>query len=129
MSQKHEHNNNQDHNHDHDHKHEESEKHHDHEHTHTHSHAHDHGHTHDHSHDPRQDQPGNKDELTFDSKLNILIGHWVDHNKSHQQTYDSWAEKAAGENQPETSALLKEISKDSRQITTKLEKALKAIKH
>lgn len=103
--------------HNHAHKHEENEK----PHTHGHTHDHDHGHTHD--------QPGNKEELTFDGKLAILIGHWIDHNKSHQQTYESWAEKAADENQPEAAALLKEVSEDSRRITTTLEKALQDIRH
>ena len=125
MNHDHEHSHHHDHNHDH--KHEETEKPHTHGHTHTHDHehTHDHGHDHDHVHD----QPGNKEELTFDSKLAILIGHWINHNKSHQQTYDSWADKAAEENQPETAALLKEISGDSKRITTTLEKALQAIKH
>lgn len=106
---------------------------HDHEHSH-HNHAHKHEenekpHTHGHTHDHGHDQPGNKDELTFDSKLAILMGHWINHNKSHQQTYESWADKAAGENQPEAAALLKEVSEDSRRITATLEKALQAIRH
>lgn len=105
--------------HNHAHKHEDNEK------PHTHGHTHDHEHTHDHDHD----QPGNKEELTFDGKLTILMGHWIDHNKSHQQTYESWADKAAGENQPETAALLKEVSEDSIRITKTLEKALQAIRH
>ncbi len=107
------------HSHEHDHTHE-----HDHKHDHKHDHTHDHGHAHDHSHP----HPGSEAELTFDKKLTILIGHWIDHNKSHQETYDAWADKAAGENQPETSALLKEISQASQQISLKLEKALHAIR-
>lgn len=114
-----------DHDHDHDHKHDGAE------HSHSHGHSHDHGHTHDHehTHDHGHTHPGNDGELSFDKKLEILLGHWIDHNKSHQETYDSWADKAAGENQPETAALLKEISQESQRISLKLEKALHAIRH
>lgn len=27
-------------------------------------------------------------------KLKHLIGHWVDHNRSHEASYSEWAEKA-----------------------------------
>jgi len=61
---------------------------HDHEHTHEHTHEHEHEHTHEHEHDITQ--AGNKDERT----LQILLEHWVDHNKSHEETFQEWTLKA-----------------------------------
>jgi len=54
--------------------------------------------------------------------------HWIEHNKSHQKTYESWAVKASDEKLVNTADLLKEISSDSVMITKKLEKALQSIK-
>jgi ABC-type Zn2+ transport system substrate-binding protein/surface adhesin len=101
------------HHHDHDHSHQD----HDHDHSHDHNHEHDHGHGHT-----------TAKELSFDEKLTILLQHWIDHNRSHQETYDSWANKATDEKQPQTAEILKEISADSNKITEKLEKALGLIK-
>lgn len=103
--------------HDHDHSH--------HDHAHDHAHSHDHGHNHDHDHGHGHTSAK---ELSFDEKLTILLQHWVDHNKSHQETYDSWANKATGESLPQMAEILKEISTDSNKITEKLEKALGLIK-
>jgi hypothetical protein len=101
------------HHHDHDHSHQD----HDHDHSHDHNHEHDHGHGHT-----------TTKELSFDEKLTILLQHWIDHNKSHQETYDSWANKATGESLPQMAEILKEISADSTKITEKLKKALGLIK-
>ncbi len=99
------------HNHDHDHSH--------HDHAHSHDHDHDHGHGHEHT---------NAKELSLDEKLTILLQHWIDHNKSHQETYDSWANKATNDNLSQTAEILKEIALDSNKITEKLEKALATLK-
>lgn len=68
-----------------------------HEHTHAHSHedgcgcGHDHGHDHD-------TVVENKDEKT----LNILLVHWVNHNQSHEESFQEWVEKAKAMGKAET---------------------------
>ena len=68
-----------------------------HEHTHAHSHedgcgcGHDHGHDHD-------TVVENKDEKT----LNILLVHWVNHNQSHEESFQEWVEKAKAMGKTET---------------------------
>lgn len=88
---------------------------HDHEHTHTHAHSHGddcgcgHEHTHAHSHedgcgcghDHGHDHDTvveNKDEKT----LNILLVHWVNHNQSHEESFQEWVEKAKAMGKTET---------------------------
>lgn len=88
---------------------------HDHEHTHTHAHSHGddcgcgHEHTHEHSHedgcgcghDHGHDHDTvveNKDEKT----LNILLVHWVNHNQSHEESFQEWVEKAKAMGKTET---------------------------
>ena len=63
--------------------------------------------------------------------LTILIGHWIDHNKSHQETYELLGRQGRrGESAGNVAALLKEISEGlPTLITLKLEKALHAIRH
>jgi len=117
-----------DHDHDHDHGH-----HHTHGHQHNKNHDHAHGHTQDQGHHHHHDHPHQHDqgnvqepvkEMSFEEKLSTLFQHWIAHNASHKQTYESWAQKAEKENLAETAALLKEIADISNQITEKLEKAL-----
>lgn len=88
---------------------------HDHGHTHTHAHSHGddcgcgHEHTHEHSHedgcgcghDHGHDHDTvveNKDEKT----LNILLVHWVNHNQSHEESFQEWVEKAKAMGKTET---------------------------
>ena len=88
---------------------------HDYEHTHTHAHSHGddcgcgHEHTHEHSHedgcgcghDHGHDHDTvveNKDEKT----LNILLVHWVNHNQSHEESFQEWVEKAKAMGKTET---------------------------
>ena len=72
---------------------------HDHEHTHTHAHSHEDGcgcgHDHGHDHDIVVE---NKDEKT----LNILLVHWVNHNQSHEESFQEWVEKAKAMGKTET---------------------------
>lgn len=58
------------------------------EHEHEHTHTHEHEHTHEHNHDLTLEE--NKDERT----LQILLDHWVDHNKSHEESFLEWVLKA-----------------------------------
>jgi hypothetical protein len=84
---------NNDFNHDHDHGHT-----HDHECGHTHNHTHEH--THEHTHGVSLEEIAcSKDEKTLD----ILLAHWVDHNKSHEESFIEWVEKSKAMNKMETS--------------------------
>ena len=92
---------------------------HDHGHSHEEEHAHahgddcgcghdhdDHGHDHGHSHGDDCGCGGhdhatvveNKDEKT----LNILLVHWVNHNQSHEESFQEWVEKAKAMGKTET---------------------------
>ena len=92
---------------------------HDHGHSHGHEAAHSHGddcgcgHDHDdhgHSHGDDCGCGGhdhatvveNKDEKT----LNILLVHWVNHNQSHEESFQEWVEKAKAMGKTETATCI-----------------------
>ena len=92
---------------------------HDHGHSHEEEHAHAHGddcgcgHDHDdHGHSHGDDCGGgghdhatvveNKDEKT----LNILLVHWVNHNQSHEESFQEWVEKAKAMGKTETATCI-----------------------
>ena len=92
---------------------------HDHGHSHEEEHAHAHGddcgcgHDHDdhgHSHGDDCGCGGhdhatvveNKDEKT----LNILLVHWVNHNQSHEESFQEWGEKAKAMGKTETATCI-----------------------
>ena len=92
---------------------------HDHGHSHEEEHAHAHGddcgcgHDHDdhgHSHGDDCGCGGhdhatvveNKDEKT----LNILLVHWVNHNQSHEESFQEWVEKAKAMGKTETATCI-----------------------
>ena len=61
---------------------------------------------HDHEkniHENKLEGEENKDERI----LQILLEHWVEHNKSHEETFIEWAEKAKALGKIETSQCLK----------------------
>lgn len=119
------------HTHEHDHEHEHSHNHnhsHDgkeHVHEHGHSHAHEHGHEHDHEHahngghsHSHGEDHGHKHEckcasvennnLTKEEKtLKLLLNHWVEHNKSHEEGFKDWVEKSKQMGRAETSDFIK----------------------
>ena len=63
-----------------------------HDHENMHVHEHENGNIHEHEHIHAYDIIGeeSKDEKT----LQILLTHWVDHNKSHEETFLEWARKS-----------------------------------
>lgn len=66
---------------------------HSHGHVHKHEHGHDHDHDHDHEHAKDKEHP--HDHISKDEKtLRLLISHWIDHNKSHEEDFVEWAQKA-----------------------------------
>lgn len=54
--------------------------------THCHEHQHDHQHSH---HNCCNDENVSKEEKT----LKVLLVHWINHNKSHQDNFLEWVEK------------------------------------
>ena len=125
---------------------------HDHEHTHTHAHSHGddcgcgHEHTHEHSHedgcgcghDHGHDHDTvveNKDEKT----LNILLVHWVNHNQSHEESFQEWVEKAKAMGKTETADCIQKAivfhtlialwNYQIKQVIKKINKGRKACMH
>lgn len=114
------------HNHEHDHTHEHShegnsghnythEHDHHHEHSHDHLHTHDHPHSHDHSHEDHKHEDHDHGEHHHDhapsssiendeKTLRVLLVHWINHNRSHQDNFQQWVDKAKTMNRPEVSA-------------------------
>ena len=84
---------------------------HSHKHEHSHTHEHEHVHEHEHAHE-QADTHTHMDEAIYEmtegiskdeKTLEILLGHWVDHNKSHEESYLEWMEKAKTMNLEQTS--------------------------
>lgn len=65
-----------------------------------HSH-HDHGH---HVHSHNDDFKLEKDD---EAKLAILLTHWIEHNKTHQESFEQWAEKASAMGKADVSDYIK----------------------
>ncbi|ABR48194.1 periplasmic zinc transporter/adhesin B precursor [Alkaliphilus metalliredigens QYMF] len=88
------HNHNHEHNHNHDHKHE-----HEHDHEHEHNHDHNNPHSHDHVHHTGSSDDAN---LSHEEKtLRVLLVHWINHNKSHQDNFLEWVEKSKKMDKPQ----------------------------
>ena len=100
------------HAHDHDH-------HHDQEHSHSHDHAHEHSHGHDHSH---------SQELTLEQKFEKLLGHWIDHNDSHKDTFFIWAGRAKEAGLTEVADNIEKAGQLSEDVTRQLKDALNKLK-
>lgn len=79
---------------------------HTHEHTHGHNHQHSHKHTHEccgehhldqHDHTHSQDHSHsccNENNMSHDEKtLRVLLVHWINHNKTHQDNFLEWVGK------------------------------------
>lgn len=65
--------------------------------------------------------------MSMEEKITTLLKHWIDHNNSHMETYQSWAQKAEDASLAQVAGLLKETAEASGEITEKLNAALKAI--
>ena len=104
--------------HDQDHSHAHSHNH-DQEHSHSHDHAHEHSHGHNHSH---------SQELTLEQKFEKLLGHWIDHNDSHKDTFVTWAHRAKDGGIDEIALNLEKAGQLSREVTKQLKEAQKKLK-
>jgi hypothetical protein len=98
-----------------------------HEHDHSHggdcSHAHEHCHMGGHNHTHDQDNaPG--DEKDRDEKtLKILLKHWIEHNKSHEDSFSEWIGKAKDMGKTDTSQYIEKAVKFMEQADEMLKKA------
>ncbi|MBV7274964.1 zinc transporter [Clostridium sp. PL3] len=98
--------------HEHNHSHDGEEHEHEHSHYHNHEHSHDHSGSHEHHYDDHHDHHDHEhgcevaagENLTKEEKtLKILLHHWVDHNKSHEESFKEWVEKSKLMNKIEVS--------------------------
>ena len=113
---------------------------HDHGHSHEEEHAHAHGddcgcgHDHDdhgHSHGDDCGCGGhdhatvveNKDEKT----LNILLVHWVNHNQSHEESFQEWVEKAKAMGKTETATCIEKAIEYMKKANEMLMEAKKSM--
>ena len=113
--------------HDHDHSHSHSHNH-DNEHSHSHDHSHDHGNNHDHSHNNEHNHnhdQGPSHELTLEQKLEKLLGHWINHNDSHKDTFFNWAQQAEDGGLEKIALNLKKAGELSQEVTMQLKDAFK----
>ncbi|AKL94540.1 hypothetical protein CACET_c10370 [Clostridium aceticum] len=64
-------------------------------HSHEHHHHHSHEHSHDHDHDHHHGCCSDDSHLSQDEKtLRVLLVHWINHNRTHQDSFLEWVEKA-----------------------------------
>ena len=83
----------------------EHEHHHVHTHDHDHTHSHDHNHSHDHDHGDHDHEHPSPASIENDEKtLRVLLVHWINHNRSHQDNFQQWVEKAKLMNRREVAA-------------------------
>jgi hypothetical protein len=117
---------NHDHSHTHSHSNDNSHEHsHTHDHAHSHSHSHNDGHGHDHDHTHSHDQVH---ELTLEQKLEKLLGHWINHNESHKDTFFTWAQRAKGEGIDQIALDLEKAGQLSQEVTQQLKDAFQKLK-
>lgn len=60
-------------------------------------------------------------------KLKHLLHHWKEHNDEHAETYRQWAEKAAASGNEELSAVLSNITDETRKISSLFQEAERLI--
>lgn len=107
------HEHNHEHEHCHNHNHDHDGKEHAHEHTHIHDHDHQHQHCHEHAHDGSHthshecEATGNESLSKEEKTLKLLLNHWVEHNKSHEEGFKDWVEKSKQMGRVETSDSIK----------------------
>lgn len=61
-------------------------------------------------------------------KLNVLLTHWLDHNREHAAEYDKWALQAKAEGFTEVSHALKEANDVIQKTNEKLLKTWEILK-
>ena len=61
--------------------------------------------------------------MTLAQKIETLLGHWIDHNDSHKDTFFTWAERAKAEGLIEAADKIEQAGKLSEQVTALLKDA------
>lgn len=57
-------------------------------------------------------------------KLQILLGHWIEHNEEHGEEFEGWAQRAAQAGLEEVSAAVSEAAHCLQEATRCLRQAL-----
>lgn len=65
--------------------------------------------------------------MTELEKLRHLLGHWIEHNDAHIETYREWASKAGALGEHELSDVLDQIAGDSKKLNALFHKAKEII--
>lgn len=90
--------------------------------------CHNHEHNHDsigHTHIHHTHETLNGDESKEEKTLKILLGHWVEHNKSHEEGFSEWVDKSKNMGKLETSQFIQKAIDFMKQADTMLEEAEK----
>ncbi len=66
-------------------------------------------------------------EKTTQEKLRILLPHWLEHNRSHQNEFQQWMDTARDEELATTVASIKKAMESMRETDKALEEALAAL--
>ena len=67
-------------------------------------------------------------ELSFNEKIEKILGHWIKHNEDHASNYRNWAEKAKAKDMEEAAILLEEAADMSLAMNEKFRKALPLVR-
>ena len=62
------------------------------------------------------------------AKLTHLVGHWIEHNKSHEASYTEWAERARAFGENTTAEFIEKAVEQMAEADAMLGKALAALK-
>lgn len=69
-------------------------------------------------------RPGSLNDI---DKLKILLGHWIEHNREHAETYERWTEKIRALGMQDLAETLKEVTEETKKTDVLLEKARKTM--
>jgi hypothetical protein len=62
------------------------------------------------------------------AKLKHLVGHWIEHNRSHEASYTEWAERARGFGEPTAAEFIDMAVEQMLEADAMLAEALAALK-
>ena len=57
-------------------------------------------------------------------KLRVLLPHWIEHSKSHQDEFSNWAEQVGKEGHTDLAALIEQAMESMQKTDAMLEEAL-----
>ncbi|UCC92832.1 MAG: hypothetical protein JSW25_09245 [Thermoplasmata archaeon] len=61
------------------------------------------------------------------AKLTHLLGHWIEHNRSHEASYNEWAERARGFGEPSVAEFIEMAVEQMLEADEMLAEALEAL--